>query len=171
MKRKPKYLIDDLPPDILAGIGLIIAWWGYLQLQLGVIIREAAKLEVETGFALTIGPDVVDLCKMIQSLAGTDHWIKDPVLRADMEKLRKDVLNKSSHRNEYAHGTFGYSGEDPKRYVRHLFSTPAQRIQPGEEPMTPESLTLISDEARALWQRAQDITHRLKALPGKRGRP
>ena len=37
--------IDDMPPEILAEIGKIIAWWGYLQFQLGVIIRESVRVK------------------------------------------------------------------------------------------------------------------------------
>ena len=37
---KSNHPIDEVPQEILAGIGAIIAWWGYLQFQLGVIVRE-----------------------------------------------------------------------------------------------------------------------------------
>ncbi len=163
-----KYSVDDLTPDILAGIGKIIAWWGYLQLQLGVIIREVTNVRKETGYVLTIGPDLNVLCTMIKTLTHSDHWIKDAGLRNDLAKFGKDVRDKSDHRNDYAHGVFGYQGDNPRIFVRHLFKSPPHRITPGTEPITPASLGKISDEARDLWLRAQDITHRLKALKRKR---
>ena len=38
------HAVDLMPQDILAEIGKIIAWWGYIQFQLGVIIREIAEI-------------------------------------------------------------------------------------------------------------------------------
>lgn len=69
--------VDRLPADILSGIGLIIGWWGYLQFQLGVIIRKAMKLQDDTGRVLTYGPDLKVLCNIIDTLTHSDHWIKD----------------------------------------------------------------------------------------------
>lgn len=158
------YAVDDLPTDILAGIGKIIAWWGYLQFQLGVIIRVATKLSRDTGNVLTIGPDLSALCRIINTLADSDHWIKDENIRKDLSKLAKDVRDKSTKRNDYAHGVFGFSDNDQKVLVRHLFKKPQHKITPGTEKLTQHDLQIVIDEARDLWIRAQDLTHRLKAL-------
>jgi hypothetical protein len=103
----PKYAVDDLPPDILAGIGKIIAWWGYLQFQLGAILREATAISENAGYVLTVGPDLSDLCRAIRSVADSDLWIADLALRKDLRKLVGDVLGKAGVRNSYAHGVFG----------------------------------------------------------------
>ena len=167
MRPPAKFGIDELPPEILAGIGRIVAWWGYLQFQLGVIIREATKLRKETGRVLTVGPEIGVLCNIIRTITFSDYWIKDDAIRSDLQKLGEDVRKKSDNRNDYAHGVFGYKGDNPKVFVRHLMRLPSHRIVPDEEPITPESLKKFSDEARALWVRAQEITHKLKALKQK----
>ena len=153
--------VDRLPADILSGIGLIIGWWGYLQFQLGVIIRKAMKLQDDTGRVLTYGPDLSVLCNIIDTVTHSDHWIKDKGIRDDLKKLIKDVRDNSEKRNDYAHGMFGYD-EKKNVFIRHLLKTPAHRVTPGTEEMTVDSLGEVSDEARNLWSQAHGITGRLR---------
>jgi hypothetical protein len=160
-KRPASYSIDNFPPDIIQGIGEIMARWGYLQLQLGVIVRVALALRKDAGRVVTVGAEVGALCGMIRTLTHSDHWIKDASIRRDLEALAEDVRKQSADRNDYAHGVFG-QGAEPGTFVRHLMRKPQHRIAPEEEPITAESLKKISDEARELWIRAQDITQRLK---------
>jgi hypothetical protein len=159
--------IDQFPQDVLAGIGEIVARWGYLHFQLGVIVREVCKLPSDIGRVLTLGPELGVLCNMISTLTSSDHWIKDAGIRADLKKLGGDVRDASKHRNNYAHGVFGL-GSKPGTYIRFLVASNEHRISPGEEEITPASLKAIALQADQLWDRAQDITHRLKALRGKR---
>lgn len=162
------YSIDDLPDTLFAGIGKIVARWGYLEFQLGVIAREIAHMPKETGRVLTIGPGVTALCRMLRIFASSDHWIKDAVLRADLKSLAKEVMAAHEHRNEYAHGVFGFeivAGQ--KKFVRHLLRGPQHSISPGIEVLTDAGLHAISEEARILWDSAQDITTRLKELKKK----
>ena len=165
-KTVPKiFAVDDLPADILARIGKIVAWWGYLQFQLGVIIRVATKLPRDTGNVLTIGPDLGALCGIIKTLAHSDHWIKDESIRNELVKLANDVRDKSAKRNDYAHGVFGFSDDDQKVFVLHLLKKhPSHRITPGTQVLNQAFLDQTVDEARDLWSRAQDLTDRLKAL-------
>ncbi|MDP4028527.1 MAG: hypothetical protein Q8P42_06110 [Gallionella sp.] len=158
------YAVDDIPTDILASIGKIIAWWGYLQFQLGVIIRIATKLSRGTGNVLTIGADLSSLCRIITTLADSDHWIKDENIRKDLAKFADDVRRKSTRRNDYAHGVFGFSDDDQNVLVRHLFKQSQHKVTPGIEKLTQHDLQIVIDEARDLWNRAQDLTHRLKSL-------
>jgi hypothetical protein len=165
-KPVPKiFAVDDIPPDILARIGKIIAWWGYLQFQLGVIIRVATKLPRDTGNVLTIGPDLGALCGILRTLAHSDHWIKDESIRKEIFKLADNVRDKSTKRNDYAHGVFGFSGDDQKEFVLHLLKKhPSHRVTPGKQILTPAILEQDVEEVRDLWSRAQDLTHKLKAL-------
>lgn len=156
-----KFDIDRLPADILSGIDLIIGWWGYLQFQLGVIIRKAMKLHNDTGRVLTYGPDLKVLCNIIGTLTHSDHWIKDKGIRDDLKKLIKDVRDNSEKRNDYAHGMFGYD-EKKNVFIRHLLKTPAHRATPGTEEMTVDTLGEASDQARDLWIRAHGIRGRLR---------
>jgi len=158
------FSVDDVPHDTVRQIGLLIGWWGYLQMQLGVVIREAIKVKRDTGRVITIGRDisVATLCDMIRHLVASDRWIQDATLRADADILRKAVLKATSNRNDYAHGVFGTDDEKPGVFVRHLLKDPVHKTSPGTEEITAESVGKLVQEARLLWLRAQDITQRLK---------
>jgi hypothetical protein len=170
-KPPPKYAIDDMPREILTGIGEIVCWWGYLQFQLGVIVREAIDIETKDGYLLTLGPAMSSLTAMLVTITSTDHWIKDKQIRDDIDDLTSRIRKRVNHRNDYAHGVFGFSDNTQKTASRHLFSSPAQRLSPGSEPITAQSLAILADEVRGLWDEAQGITRRLKALNKKRPRP
>jgi len=157
---------DEIPPELYAGIGEIIARWGYLQFQLGVIIRVSLGLKKDVGRMLTARMEVWQLCDTLKALAKTDQWIKDQALRASVHKLAGDVLNAAQTRNGYAHGVFGYADEEPRRFGRFLLTDPEHRVNPDFDPMTPETLKADANRARALWDRAQEITRKLKGKPG-----
>jgi|GEM_PF-4579971 len=157
------FAIDDLPGEILSGIGEIIARWGYLEFQLGVIVREIAELPKDTGRVLTIGPGLSSLCGMLRTFASSDNWIADESLRSKINKLVKDVQDKVPHRNNYAHGVFGFKKEgDEKVFVRHLMRGPSHSVAPDVEVVTQGNLKDLAQEAQDLWERAQEITTKLK---------
>jgi hypothetical protein len=164
VKPSSRYSIDDVPTEILTEIGRLIGWWGYLQLQLGVIVREAAGLKRDAGRVFTIGRDIniSTLCDMISSLVFSDHWISRSDVREDLRKLRSAVLNSVHHRSDYAHGVFGFDGEKPGAIVRHLMKKPEHKVSPETAEITVESVKKLVSEVRKLWVRAQDITRRLK---------
>ena len=159
--------IDRLQPEIFSGIGRLIAWWGYLEFQLGVIIREVTKLSDDTGRVLLTGQGVRVLCATVRTLTRFDRWIKDEGIRKDLTKLADDVDKRSDRRNDYAHGVFDYD-KDKNVFVLHLFRRSAHRVTPVSQPIDAESLEDLSDEARDLWIRAHGITGRLKALMRRR---
>lgn len=159
---KAKFALDELSDEILQGIGRIISRWGYLQFQLGVIIRVALGIKKDVGRVLTVGMEVGDLCKVLKMLAKTDHWIKDQSLRETIRKLANDVLQAAEHRNNYAHGVFGYTDETPPRFARLLLNLAEHRANPEWDVITPDGLEEIAADARNLWMRAQAITDRLK---------
>jgi hypothetical protein len=157
-----RFAIDELTPEILSGIGEIVARWGYLQHQLGVIIRVALGLKKDVGRVLTVGMELGVLCGVLRTLSKTDRWVKDEKTRNDIKKLANDIQEAAEHRNNYAHGVFGYTEESPTQFVRFLFKQAEHRVTPDIEIITPTSLKVFATEARNLWVRAQELTHRLK---------
>lgn len=153
---------DEIPSELYAGIGEIVARWGYLQFQLGVIVRVSLELTKDVGRVVTARMEVWQLCEALKTVSKTDRWIKDADLRETIRKFAGDVLNAAEIRNEYAHGVFGCTAEEPRQFGRFLFKEPQHKVTPGFEVMTPETLKARADEARALWDRAQAITRKLK---------
>jgi hypothetical protein len=158
-----RFDIDKILPEILAEIGRIIAWWGYLQFQIGVIIRESTRLSKDVGFLVTIGPNLVDLCKAAKKITVSSHWVKDESIRSDLRILLGDIQRAAETRNAYAHGVFGFQKGTQDVFVRYFLDAKPECVSLSEEVLTIESLRKVSDQARGLWSRAQDITHRLKA--------
>jgi hypothetical protein len=163
-----KNSIDLFPQDILAGIGEVVAQWGYLHYQLGVIIREVTRIQKDTGRVLTVGPELGVICSILLTLTFNDRWITDKKIRDDIRQLAKDVRDASDHRNEIAHGVF-ILGERPSTYARLLVKSNAHRIKPDEEPITVASLKRLAAEAHEFWERSQDATLRPKAWKRKHG--
>ena len=159
--------IDEMPQEMLAGIGEIVARWGYLQFQLGVIIREIAGLPKDMGRVLTLGPDLIVLCRMLRVLTANDHWIKDAALRADLADLAEAVKKASSTRNKYAHGVFGY-GEKAGEFVLYLMQAPTHKVNPATEAIKIATLKAAASDARNLWAKAQELTRWLKTIPRTR---
>src|SRR4051794_18870170 len=67
-KPDPLLDVDSLPVDILAGIGKLLAWWGYLQFQLGVVLREGCNWSKETGRLVTTDSNLRPLTRMLRVL-------------------------------------------------------------------------------------------------------
>ena len=156
--------LDEYPQEMLAAIGLIIGKYSYLQHQLGVIIREIAKMPGDTGRAILVGAEIGVACRMLSTLTDSDRWVKDDNLRNDIRKLA-DEADKATRkeRNKFAHGVFGVNAET-RRPVLYLISSTANRREPSEEPITMSELTRSIQKVQGLWDRAQDATQRLKAL-------
>lgn len=154
--------VDQFPQDILAGIGTIVAKWGYLQFQLGVIVRYLSDLPKDTGRVLMVGAELGVLCNMIRTFTSSDRWISDTKLRDDLKRFARDVQDAASVRNDYAHGVFGL-GSTPGTYIRYLIHSAEHRREPGEEILTADGLALIANRAQQLWIRAEDLSQRIKA--------
>lgn len=166
-KTMGRFAASDLPPEILAGIGAVIAQWSYLAFQMTVILRLGFKLTKETQRAILLGADVGVLCGQMRTLAGTDHWIKDKAIRDEIESLAEEIQKKSKARNDYAHGVFGYfvgkaGGPDEEKFVRFLMKSAEQRVTPLPEEITAETLGDHTKVALRLWDRAQALTQRMK---------
>jgi hypothetical protein len=160
IKPPTKYDVDRLPPELLAGIGKIIAWWGYLQFQMGVIIRAATEIDVGVGYLLTIDPDLSRLCDAAVKIANSDRLMAESKLAQDLRKLAGDIKAKAGDRNDFAHGVFGPGKTNPGVFVRHHFKSGRRQ----EEVITVESLEQRWREARAFWMRAQVIKRKLEVF-------
>jgi hypothetical protein len=158
------FALDELDDAILKGIGKIVSRWGYLQYQLGVIIRVAMGLKDDKARVLTGGMEVGVLLGVLRTIAhkSNDQYIKNPKMREAIRDFLDDVQKGSEHRNDYAHGVFGYTDETPTRFSRLLWKSGHHRIKPQWEPITAEHLETLATEARTLWVRAQVITKQLK---------
>lgn len=161
-KQVVNFALDQLDDDILKGIGKIVSRWGYLQYQLGVIIREAMKLKKETGRVLTGGMEVGVLIGVLRTISKTDKYVPNAKMREVLKAFANDVQKASDHRNDYAHGVFGYTDDIPPRFARYLWKEAQHRINPEWEVITASHLDDLATEARNLWVRAQVITKQLK---------
>ena len=161
-----KFTGRDLPPEILAGIGEIVAQWSYLAYQMTVILRVGLKLTKEQQRAILVGCEVGVLCGQMRTLAETDHWLRDKAIRDEIDVLAVDIRQKSANRNDYAHAVFGYFMEkgDPEQaqLTRMLMKSGTQRVKPLHEEVTAVSLKAHADVAYRLWERAQAITDKMK---------
>ena len=156
--------IDRLPPEIFSAIGRLIAWWGYLEFQLVVIIGKVTKLPEDTGRVLLIGGGVKVLCATVRTLMRSARWVSEKGIREDLKKLVHDIEEVSDKRNDYAHGVFGYD-KDNNVFVLHQVRSWHHRLTPEDRPIDAESLEALSDEAQELWIRAHGITRRLRTWP------
>src|SRR5262245_41082421 len=104
---------------------MIVSRWGYLQYQLGVIIRVAMGLKDDKGRVLTGGMEVGVLLGVLRTIANekNDAYVKNPKMRALIRTFVDDVQNASINRNDYAHGVFGYTDETPPRFARLLWKS------------------------------------------------
>jgi hypothetical protein len=166
-KHMGRFAAADMPQDILAGIGAVVAQWSYLAFQMTVILRIGHRLSKESQRALLVGAEVGVLCAHLRTVAATDFWLKDEQIRKDIRKLADDIQRASDTRNAYAHGVFGYfigkaGGPEEEKFVRFLMKSAEHRVSPGAEEVSAETLKPHADAALRLWERAQAITQRLK---------
>jgi hypothetical protein len=155
--RPTKFSPDSLSRDEFAVLGRLIAWWGYLEYQIGVIVRVSClKMSKEEQWLLLIGAEIKSLCGYLRTLAFSDHWIKDKAIRDDMDQFAKDLQDQAENRHAYVHALFGYVDDKPHQRVRHSFKPKGHRVNPGFEKISAASLKKMADDAQALWIRAQD---------------
>jgi hypothetical protein len=155
---------DNLTPEILMGIGEIVAHWSYLEFQLGVLLREALNVSMAAERVLIADMHAQPLCRALKTVTLDDTWIKDGKIRDDLRKLAGDVSDSADSRNDVAHGVFGFIVEqDGKHLARYKRRKGMQRIKPEAERVTAESLKEAAEEVRDLGVRAQDLTVHLLA--------
>lgn len=167
-KRLPTEAIDNMPTDLLAGIGEVIARWGYLEFQLGVVIREACRIERATALLLTQRTTTRNLCEVLLTISASDAWVKDAGIRADMKTLGNAVKGAKDVRNAFAHGVFGY-GDADNTFAQYIFKEVDKPTKKSELKLS--ELKADALVARQLWEKAQDLTRRLKALRTPRRAP
>jgi len=164
--RRSGFSPDNLTPEILTGIGEVVAHWSYVEFQLGVLIREALNISRATGRVFMADMRIHPLCEAARTVTLDSTWIGDEQIRKDITKLANDIDGTTQVRHDYAHGVFGFLIEEDSnalaRYVQKGGRGGRNRIEPDFEKVTPEGLKKIADVARDLGVRAQDLTVRVK---------
>jgi hypothetical protein len=160
-KRLPTEAMDNMPPALFAAIGELLARWGYLQFQLGVVIRLALGMTREAQLLLLQRADIDVLCEQMKNIAASDHWISDADLRKRIKDLQSKVKKERTDRNVFAHAVLGYADEDDA-FVIYRFSKTGGHVE--KAPLDEGNIRAQALVARALWAEAQEITKALKLL-------
>ena len=154
---------DNLSPEVLQGIGEVVACWSYVEFQLSVLIREALNISRTAGLVLMADMRIHPLCEAARAIANDPKCNGDAQIRADILDLAKAIDGRAQSRHDYAHGVFGFlMQEGANSLSRYITKKPHERIEPRREPVTVKNLKTIADEAYNLGVRAQDLTVRVK---------
>jgi hypothetical protein len=159
-KPLPTEAIDSMPQELLAGIGEVVARWGYLHYQLNVIVRLALGVKREAALMLTNTGSLESTCRALDSIAGSDSWVGDADVRSRIKKLSEQISRKKRVRHDYAHGVFGFALDDNRTPSRWVIDRKSGLIT--TEPLTVQGLKQDALVARDLWTEAQSISQRLK---------
>jgi hypothetical protein len=166
---------DNLPPEILRGIGDVIACWSYVEFQLAVLIREAVNISRAMGRVFMADMSIHMLCETAKTITLDATWIPDEKLRADITALANAIDGTTQSRHAYAHGVFGFLIEEESnalaRYIQKGGRYERNRIEPDVKKVTPEGLKKIADAAHNLGVRAQNLTTRVREQKRSRGLP
>lgn len=166
--RPTKFAPHSLSREEFAELGRMVAWWGYVEYQAAVIIRVSCfKLSREEQWLLLGGAGIASLSGYLRTLAHSDFWIKDKGITDDIAAFADDVQKAAQKRNDYVHGVFGYVDNNPAQRVRISFRPRHHRTHPDSYPISESILKTLADDAEALWNRAEDLSNRIKALRKK----
>ena len=165
--RKTVFAPDLLSPAEASQLGLLVSWWGYVEYQAAVIIRLAChkRMRREDQWLLLAGAPINVLCEILRTLAFEQQtpWVHDSALREDLRQVAQDLQYAALIRSEYVHAVYGFADNDYSRRVRHDFKPIGHRTEPGYERISADVLSARVDEAKALWQRAETLTKRMKS--------
>jgi len=170
--RRSGFSPDNLTPEILTGIGDVVACWSYVEFQLAVLIREALNISRATGRVFMADMRIHPLCEAARTVSLDSRWVGDEKLREDITKLANDIDGSAHSRHAYAHGVFGFLiEEESNALARYIQKKPNERIEPRSEVVTPAILKQIADEAHDLGVRAQNLTMRVRRWKQSAGLP
>ncbi len=161
--RKSGFSPENLSPEILRGIGDVIACWSYVEFQLRVLIREALNMSRSVGLIVMADLRIHPLCEVAKAATEDPSCNGDAQLRAEILRLAKDIDGKVQSRHDFAHGVFGFSvHEGSNALTRYVTKKPSERVTPTREAVSVDSLKRLADEAYNFGVRAQDLTVRVK---------
>jgi hypothetical protein len=143
-------------------IGAIVHKWATMEYLLQNIIWRAMGLDREQGRVLTIGMGVEVLSGVLRNLPR--KWITDQKIKDDLQALLKLVKDHVEYRNYLVHGvwTADLEKKDDPPWLNYM-KTGEQRIMPGAEQLSPESLHNFALVIEQMNERARLI---LQALGG-----
>ncbi len=161
-----KVVPHKLPDEISSYIGQIIYRWSKIQLGLTQLITFGFDIPIDTGRALTIGMEMNVLCGVLRTLS-LGRWIKNESLRKEIQKLAKDIKNKSEARNSFAHCVFVTDVRNPKSLEKYLTHKSEHRIIPLLEKVEITKMKQLVDDADALLARLDFIIFELQPFSKK----
>ncbi len=167
MTDKLNYIADTLPKEYLEAIGDLVVRWGRLQWQLANLIAIGFDIPKETGRAFTNSMGIKSLCDVLLALVHTDRWIKDHKMRNNITALSKDIIDKTAHRNNFAHGAFIFDLDSPDDFHRILSNKKKDVFPLSTEKITLDQLKQLTEEVRTLVTQTADLTVALKASTKK----
>lgn len=152
--------VVDLPADYCACVGEIAARWNWLEHQLGVLVREGFDLDKQEGRVLMNGMPLKVKTSILRVLAL--KWITDLVLRDDLRRFATDCQKQNDPRNEHVQGLWVRPAMDPARIGLMVRKPGESNINPEFKPVAIGEMKKIAAELKALQERAQNLTVRMK---------
>jgi hypothetical protein len=154
--------VVDLPADFCACIGEIAARWNWLEHQLGVLIREGFDLDKQEGRVLVNGMPLKVKTPILRVLAL--KWITDLVLQEDLRRFAADCQKQNDPRDEYVHGLWVQPSVDPKQIGLMVKKPGDSGANPDFRPVKLADMQKIAADLKALQERAEKLTSRMKGL-------
>src|SRR6185503_18403432 len=152
--------VENLPADYCACIGEIAARWNWLEHQLGVLIREGFDLDKQEGRVLVNEMPLKVKTSILRVLAL--KWITDAGLRDDLRRFAADCQKQHDPRNEYVHGLWVHPATETKKLGIMVKKAGAHGGDPEFRPVQLAEMQKIAADLKALQERAQKLTSRMK---------
>lgn len=152
--------VVNLPADYCACIGEIAARWNWLEHQLGVLIREGFDLDKQEGRVLMNGMPLKVKTPILRVLAL--KWITDLALRDDLRRFAADCQKQNDPRNEFVQGLWVHPVAEPTRVGLMVRKPGESNINPEFKPVQLGEMQKIAADLKALQERAQKLTDRMK---------
>ena len=152
--------VANLPADHCTCIGEIAARWNWLEHQLGVLIREGFDLDKQEGRVLVNGMPLKVKTQILRVLAL--KWITDLGLRDDLRRFAADCQKQSDPRDEYVHGLWVHPAKEPRKIGIMVKKAGEHSVEPEFRPVQLADMQKIAADLKALQERAQKLTSRMK---------
>lgn len=152
--------VVDLPADYCACIGEIASRWNWLEHQLGVLIREGFDLDKQEGRALVNGMPLKAKTRILRVLAL--KWITNLALRDELRQFAADCQKQNDPRDEHVHGLWVHPATEPATVGLMVKKPGDGGGNPEFKPVPLGELRRIAAELKALQERAQKLTIRMK---------
>lgn len=157
----------DIGAAYYAAIGEIAARWSWLEHRLTVLIREGFRFDKAAARAVMASMNASTLVRTAQTLTSFPDWIKDNSMRTEVADFVKAVEALRERRNAYVHGVYGPETTKPGTIYRILMRSGDQILAPKGTPVTIPQLHTLAKELRALQERGNELSNKLKKVQRK----